>query len=330
MKWILRLAVVFVLLVVVALGVGYFFLNQIVQRVVEDAGTEATGTPTTLAGVGLSPFSGEANLTGFGIGNPEGFSDADVISFANADVQVDPASLLTDVIQVPRFHIDGVTVHVEYANGKANFLELYERVAGDAPEAPETDEPADGSAATKVVIGDLRLTNTKLLGSVQLPGSATPLELDLVLPPVQMQNVGSDGSGVTAKEAMQLVIRTVLANARDEALQLPDLEGIARNYLDNVLEERLGADLDGLRDRAESTRAEVEGVVEENRERLEGLRDGIGGLLGGEAAEGDPAPAGGVIEEGAAQLEETREQLDGLREGIGGLFGRGDSDREDE
>ncbi|BAM04999.1 DUF748 domain-containing protein [Phycisphaera mikurensis] len=301
MKWILRLAVVLVILAVAVLGAGYFFLNQIVQRVVVDAGTEATGTRTTLAGVGLSPFSGEASLTGFGVANPEGFGGGDVMSFTNADVQVDPASLLTDVIQVPRFHVDGTTIHIAYADGRANFLELYKHVLGDAtgvPEEPAPDEPADGAAATKVVIGDLRVTNTRLLGSVQLPGSETPLEVDLVLPPVEMENIGSDGSGVTAKEAMRLVMEAVLANARDEAIKLPDLEGVARAYLDGVLEEKLGADLKGLEAQAKGKKAELEAAVEDNRAKLDA-----------------------VVDENKARLEEGKQQLEGLKEGFGGLFG---------
>ena len=297
MKWILRISVALVLIVAVAIGLGYLFLNQIVQRVVVDAGTEATGTQTTLAGVGLSPFTGEANLTGFGVANPAGFGGGDVLSFADADVQVSPASLLTDVIQVPRFHVDGATINVEYADGKANFLELYERVVGDAAEEPAPEDA--GAAATKVVIGDLRLTNTRVNGDILLPGSEDPLKMNFVLPPVEMQDIGSDGSGVTAKEAMRLVIQTVLANARAEAIKLPDFEGIARNYLDGVLEEKLGADLDGLKDRAEAKRAELEGAVEENKAKIEA-----------------------AVEENRTKLEEGKEQLEGLREGIGGLFGR--------
>ena len=306
MKWILRLAVVLVLVLVAAVGAGYFFLNQIVQRVVVDAGTEATGTETTLAGVGLSPFSGQANLTGFGVGNPSGFGDGDVISFAHADVKVDPASLLTDVIQVPRFHVDGATINVAYADGKTNFLEIYKHLLGDAPpetEEPAPDEPADGAAATKVVIRDLKVTNTRLFGNVRLPGSETPLELDLVLPDVLMTDIGSDGSGVTAKQAAQLVLEAVLANAREEALKLPDLEGIARTYLDGVLEEKLGADAERLRATVEAKRAEgqqrldeARGQIEEGARQLEGLKEGLGGLLGGgERAGGkaDPDAASG-------------------------------------
>ena len=289
MNWILRLAVVLVLLVVAVLGAGYFFLNQIVQRVVVDAGSEATGTRTTLAGVGLSPFSGEANLTGFGVSNPAGFGDGDVVSFSSADVQVDTASLLTDVIQVPRFHVDGATVHATYADGKFNFMEIYQHLLGDAPadpDQPAPEEPADGAAATKVVIGDLKVTNTQLLVTAQLPGSEKPFEANVVLPDVIMTGIGSDGSGVTAKEAVKLVLEAVLANAREEAVRLPDLEGVAREYLDGVLKDRLGADTDELK-------AQLKEKEKEGRQRLEDAK---------------------------AQVEAGEKQLDELKEGIGGLF----------
>ena len=293
MKWILRLALVLVILVVVVAGAGYFFLNQIVQRVVVDAGNEATGTPTSLAGVGLSPLSGSAKLSGFGIGNPEGYGGGDVFGFTDADVAVDTGSLFGDTIVVPRFHIDGATVRVAYAGGKLNVMELLERLQGDAPvdpDVPAPDEPADGAAATRVIINDLQVRNTRVLGSIEVPGLNEAVELNLVIPDILMKNVGSDGSGVTAKEAMRLVLETVFANASREAInadvlagQLDDLKAQGRAMLD---EGRAALDaqrqrLDDAKEQAESTLETGQQAVDQAKQQFDSVKQGIGGLFGG-------------------------------------------------
>ena len=292
MKWILRLALVLVILVVVVAGAGYFFLNQIVQRVVVDAGNEATGTPTSLAGVGLSPLSGSAKLSGFGIGNPDGYGGGDVFSFTDADVQVDTGSLFGDTIVVPRFHIDGATVRVVYADGKLNVMELLERLQGDAPVEtgePAPDEPADGAAATKVVINDLQVRGTRVLGSIELPLLDEPVELNLVIPDILMKNVGSDGSGVTAKEAMRLVLETVFANASKEAINA----------------DVLGGQLDGLKAQAQAQVDDAKAKLDEQKQRLDDAKQ----------------QAESTIETGKQTVDDAKQQFDTVKEGLGGLFG---------
>lgn len=300
MKWILRIAVVLVLLVVVTLGAGYFFLNQIVQRVVVDAGSQATGTQTSLAGVGLSPFSGSANLSGFGVGNPDAFGAGDVFGFSEADVQVDPASLLSDTIVVPRFHIRGATVKLVYADGKLNVMELLERLQGEAdPDTgtPEPEEPADGAAAKKVVINDLQVLGTRLQGSIELPGLSTPAEIDLVIPDVVMTNIGSDGSGVTAKEAMRLVLEAVFANARKEAINA--------DVLEDQLKELLAGQLGDAKARFDEAKANTEATLDAQKQRLEDAK----------------ANAEATLESGEQAVEEGRQKIEGIKQGLGGLFG---------
>ena len=283
MKWILRIAVVLVV-VVVLIGVGaYLFLNQIVQRTVESAGTAATGTQTTLEGVNLSPFSGALNLNRFAIANPSGFSPQPLFNLNAADVQVEPLSVLGEEIVVPKLHIDGAEVLVEYRDGKLNVMEMLSHLQGDGTGEVPDEEPADtDAAATKVVIRDIAITNTKVRGSIKLPALDTPLEVNTVIADIRRQNIGSDGSGVTAKDAITILMETVLANAAN------GLKGVTPN-----LDEFVDGATAQLEAKLDDATQQVEGKIDDATKKVDdaigNLEKGLGNLLGGSKKTEDAA-----------------------------------------
>ena len=282
MKWILRLAVVLVVVVVLVAVGAYLFLNQIVQRTVESAGTAATGTATTLEGVNLSPLSGALSLNRFAIANPQGFSPQPLFNLSSADVQVEPLSVIGEEIVVPRLHIDGAEVLVEYRDGKLNVMEMLKHLQGeDTGATPE--EPADpGAAATKVVIRDVAITNTKVRGQIKLPGLDTPLKVDTVIADIRKQNIGSDGSGVTASDAFTILMETVLANSAK------GLKGVTPN-----LDEFVDGATAQVEAKVDEAAKKVEDKLDEASKKVDdalgNLEKGLGGLLGGsrEKAEDD-------------------------------------------
>ncbi|MEM1099561.1 MAG: AsmA family protein [Planctomycetota bacterium] len=269
MKWVLRIAGLLVVLVIVAVVVVFLLLNTIVKNAVQTAGESATGVPTELAGVNISPFSGAATISEFRLGQPEGFDGEVLFSLDAADVQVVPASLLGDTVQVPKVHIDGAHLTVAFENGKLNLKKLMEqiqeRTGGGATEDPEETPPADADASGKnVVIDDLRITNTTVSGSVALLPGQPPVKIDnLKIADIEKQGIGSDGSGVKLEDAVGLILETIMVNAT---------EGIVTNV------PGLG-DLEGLvGDVGDQATQAIEGAGQEATKRLE---EGIGGLLGG-------------------------------------------------
>ena len=283
MKWILRLAVVLVVVVVLVAVGAYLFLNQIVQRTVESAGTAATGTATTLEGVNLSPLSGALSLNRFAIANPQGFSPQPLFNLSSADVQVEPLSVIGEEIVVPRLHIDGAEVLVEYRDGKLNVMEMLKHLQGEETETTP-EEPADpDAAATKVVIRDVAITNTKVRGQISIPGLDTPLKVDTVIADIRKQDIGSDGSGVTAKDAITILMETVLANAAQ------GVKGVAPN-----LDEFVDGATAQVEARIDETAKKVEGKLDEASKKVDetlgNIERGLGGLLGGKRTEaGDEA-----------------------------------------
>ena len=83
---------------VLTLVIASFFLGSIITRGVNSFGPKLTNTRVSLSNADISPLSGSGTLRGFVVGNPAGWSDADLASFRKIHVSVVPSSIRGDHI----------------------------------------------------------------------------------------------------------------------------------------------------------------------------------------------------------------------------------------
>src|SRR5436309_767213 len=98
MKWIIRIGIGLVVVLILALLVVYLSLDSIVKKGVETVGPAITKVDVKLASASLSPFSGSGKLKGFVVGNPEGYKTASAIQLGEVSVSVVPKSVLGDKV----------------------------------------------------------------------------------------------------------------------------------------------------------------------------------------------------------------------------------------
>ena len=99
-KWVLRIVVVCVVLVIVALAMVFFNLNSIVKKGVETVGPQLTKVEVRLNSATLSPMNGNGELNQLFVGNPEGYKTESAIKVGNIKVAVKLRSVLSDTIVV--------------------------------------------------------------------------------------------------------------------------------------------------------------------------------------------------------------------------------------
>src|SRR5215204_5011316 len=104
-KWIIRFAIVGVVLLVAAVAGLFYFLNDIVKSGVETAGPQLTKGPLRLTKANLSPFSGMARMTGLFVGNPEGWKSDSAIKVGDVKVALNVRSALSDTVIIDTIHI---------------------------------------------------------------------------------------------------------------------------------------------------------------------------------------------------------------------------------
>ncbi|MDZ7827514.1 MAG: hypothetical protein U5R48_17645 [Gammaproteobacteria bacterium] len=98
-------------LIVIALVVVAINLNGIVRSSVESVGPTYTGTTVTLEEVDLSLFSGEGELRGLVVGQPEGYEGEPAFRLASIRIALEPSSLLEDTILIRELVIDGAEIN---------------------------------------------------------------------------------------------------------------------------------------------------------------------------------------------------------------------------
>lgn len=238
------IAIVAVLLI--AGGIVYFSLNGIIKSQVESQGEAATGVDTDIEGVAVSPFSGQLGLSEFALSNPEGFADTPIFQFDDADIKVQLLSLLEDEVVVKHVKIDGAQVLVALNGMDLNVKKLYEQIQERGQSnTTTTDSPPSESAGKAIIIEDLQIINTKVIGQLKLPGLPEPLNIDLPLADIREKEV----RGAEMGDIIAFVAETIMINAsRSLAEFSPDLD----QFLGGV-EQAANAAVSDLKQQTEKT-----------------------------------------------------------------------------
>ena len=202
MKKSVRTAVlVFLFLVLIAYVGAQFFLGSIVKAGVNKAGPRLTQSKVELAGATISPLSGTGTLTGLTVGNPKGWSDARAIYLGEMHFDVEPASLFRDTIVVNDLTIDQPEFAYETRFVSSNIGDLLKNIESAIGSKAEPQEQS--GKPRKFIVKHFRLQNAKV--SVGVGVGAIPL----VLPPLELTDLGVKEGGLTASQLSFAVMKEV-------------------------------------------------------------------------------------------------------------------------
>jgi uncharacterized protein involved in outer membrane biogenesis len=215
-KVLLSLVAVVVILFIGALGYLYFSLNSLIKKAVETVGPTITRTDVRLASARLSPFSGSGALNGFVIGNPEGFKGPFALKLGSIAVSVDKETLLKDPIVVNSVIIRGPEIALIGTPSGNNLGKLLQNIqsAGTTPSKTKEEKPTKEASSKKFVIKEVVIYGTK----VHLTASALDQKVSqtLSVPDIRLQNIGTAGKGISARDvAMQIITPLINAAAKE-------------------------------------------------------------------------------------------------------------------
>lgn len=260
MKKILSVIGIIILILIVVL---VLFLGQIIKTAVETVGPQVIGVPITLEKAGINLLSGNVQLKGLVIGNPEGFKTPGAMELGRFVVDLKMSSLFSDTIVIKQIHIDGPQITYEQGLTGSNLGRLQKNLAPaekqpkkEKPQAPE-EKPA--KAAKKVIIDDFLFENGKINVSVTLAGGQA---LTLPLPPIHLQDIGKASAGASIAEVVNKVLGAVIKAATDAVAQSGDLAG-------DALKGAGGAATDAAKSATDAAKGAADSI-----------KKGLGGLLG--------------------------------------------------
>jgi hypothetical protein len=230
MKWVKRIVLVCVLLIVVALVGVYLSLNSIVRSVVERQASASLGVPTTLGSARLSLVGGNVQLNDLAVSSPPKFSAPQIFSLGGIGVAVHYGQLTGEPIHVQQITIDHPVLVVEQMGGSLNLKALMDQM----PQTPQTSS-GEPTKPIKLIIDELDLNNADVTFMPGIPGLSDKMEVSV--PSMTLKNIGNaDGSqnGAAIKEVVMQVATALAAKGADGSKLPPEVKALLSGQLGGI------------------------------------------------------------------------------------------------
>lgn len=276
-----------VILLVVAVGSVFAYIDSIAKHAVERGGTYALGVPTQLTSADVRVFGGSFEMQGLNVENPSGFTTPHFLNLGKGGVSVSLGTLRSDVVELPTLTLSGISLNLERTGGKTNYGVILDNVKKlESGEKPA--EPAPSSGKEKLfVIRKVEITDINVhaaLSPVQIPvgGAGDLTKLDIVIPRIVLTDVGSGSQqGLPMRELATVIVKAVLSAVVEKAGNilpadlLNDLQGQLAN-LSSLQDLGIGMASDAVQQVGERLSEAVEGVTQQAEKAAEDLKDAAG------------------------------------------------------
>jgi hypothetical protein len=243
----LKILGVIALVIVVAIVGAVFYMasnvDAIVENLIEEQGSAATGTAVRVDGVSIDLRAATGAVTGLTVANPEGFGGDPAIEFGSLKLRLDAGSLFESPIVVENIDVGEATLRMEQSGSRNNLQVLLDKLRSEPPAEPETEDQG-----TRVVIERFALTDANAsLSVVDLDEQRT-----LDVPDIVLTDIGKSGGATATEVARQIlepVIRRTLESSAGQAVKDRVRDEITERAGD--LLDRLGGDRSEDGDREE-------------------------------------------------------------------------------
>jgi uncharacterized protein involved in outer membrane biogenesis len=180
-----------------------FFLGSIVKAGVNRIAPKLTQTRVVLDGATISPLTGSGTLTGLSVDNPPGWTEGRAFYLGSIHVAIQPSSFFKDHIVINEITIDGAEFAYETKIISSNINDLLKNIESATGGSKKPEATAANGQPLKFEVRHFRLTNSKVTIGVGVAA------LPLPMPPIELNNLGTTGGGITADQLAFAVMRSV-------------------------------------------------------------------------------------------------------------------------
>lgn len=214
MKFLIRLGLVGLALVVLLTAAVFLFLDDGVRRAVEVGGTHTLGLETRLEAVEISLLGSSVSMSGLSVANPPGYDEASFLELRQGSVDLPLTDLTSRVVRVPEVELLGVGLHIENGPEGRNYKKVLDSLERFRKAKKEGGEDAGGTGASSG--GGMRFVIERLVidevdVSIDLvPGDGGLTRTGARLPRIELNDVGNDQGGMTTSELIAYVVEHLL------------------------------------------------------------------------------------------------------------------------
>ncbi len=272
-KIILRIILGFVLVMILAVVAVVLGIDPIAKSGVEKGASYALGVKTTVNSVDVRLLDGQVIMDDLNISNPEGFTSVHLVHTGQLDVQVDLGSFFSEAVEVRKFELDGLEMHIEQKLGTSNVSQVMDnikRLSKDKDKDKQTSEGPSKQVKVKRILIKNVVAHFHLLAG---PG------VKVEIPTIELKDVSSDNTGGVAGQLASQIFQAVL-----EAV-LQSAEGIVPadflKELDKEVLELGGQAIEQAKEAAGKMKEALEesgGLDESLKEAGKAVEEGLGEL----------------------------------------------------
>lgn len=235
-----KLLVAVVVLIVLAVGAVFYYLDSLVENGIEVVGSRVLGTQVAVDSVALSPLSGSGSIAGLSIANPEDFSSDYAFELGQIDLQLNVGSLSSDTVEIQSIIIDSPRITYDTNLRDDNIRALLRNIGAGGDAGDSADSTSSGK---DLLIRDFQMRNPQL--NLVTAVASAPVSL----PDIRITDIGTSSDGVSAREVIRLILGRVnqaiiegnipgVENLRNRAREtLQDAENQARDTVDDAVED---------------------------------------------------------------------------------------------
>ena len=262
---ILGVIVVILLIAVIAIIMN---LGRIVKTGINTVVPQVTKCEAHVDDVSFNVFGGKFEINNLVIKNPEGYKTDHAFALGHIHVNVKMGSLLKDVIIIDQVVIDAPEITYEVGLGNSNLNTILENVNSSLPESEgkekEKEEPKEEKKeGKKVVVNLLKVTNGKVGVSAKIAGG---MEAPIVLPDIEIKDLGKEEGGITFGKAAAITLKTTLLSIFEV------LKGAGKLLIDGA--KAIGEGVtEGVKAIGEGAKSLGEGVKDIGGNAVEGIKN---------------------------------------------------------
>jgi len=264
--------VAIVVLLVVGVGIALLMVDTLARRGVARGASYALAVPVSLNSADVGVMSGQFEMSGLEVENPEGFDAPHFLMLNSGGVTVSLGTLLNQTVNLPRLDLAGMDVHLVRSGGKSNYGVILENLKRF--ESGEKKEPSKGAGKT-FVIDRVQLTDISVhVKALPVGGEATTL--DVAIPEIVLTDVGAGERGpVRLTTLASAIVKAVLQSTAQVGSGLPDairseLQG-GLGQLSSLQEMGVGA-VEQAGARIEEVGEQIQGAADEAKQKADDVK----------------------------------------------------------
>jgi uncharacterized protein involved in outer membrane biogenesis len=206
MKWIRRILLVSVLLIVAVVGIAYVSLNSIICSAIQRQATASLGVQTTLASAHLSILGGKIDLEDLQVSSPPKFAAPKMFTLGGISVSVRYGQLTAAPIHIQQIIIDHPALVIEQSNIQLNLQALMHQ----SPQPPQTSG-GQTTQPIKLVIDELDLNDAQVTFMPGIPGLADSIQVPISS--MVLKDIGNADGNQTGAAINEVILQTSTALA---------------------------------------------------------------------------------------------------------------------